>query len=86
MTVSFKIVWYDGYGRDSINEELIADNIRTIGEGRLMLDGLRFGASEADRYKLVESEYQLFRRNSSLPYAVSHGIEQLRHVRKGNGG
>jgi hypothetical protein len=70
--VSWKIVWHDGYGRPGINEELVAADIRTEYEGRLMLQALDADASEFDRYKLVPNEYRLLRRDEGLRSTVSH--------------
>jgi hypothetical protein len=70
----WKIVWCDGYGRRELGEKLIASGIRNAYEGNLMLEGLRANASDADRYKLVSSDYHIFKRELSLPHSVSNAM------------
>ena len=70
----WQIVWYDGYGRDGIDERLVATGIRTEAEGNLMLEALRAGASEADAYKLVSEDYKLFRRDQQLDAPVDREV------------
>lgn len=57
-----KIIWKDGFDRDHVDDVLVADNIRSIRLGQIMLTAL-LQDSERDQgsnwYTLVEDDYEL---------------------------
>lgn len=57
----FKIVWTDGYNRDTISESLVCENIRSEAEGKRMLEGLLDSiVDQSDWYRLIGQDESLY--------------------------
>lgn len=58
-----KIIAVDNFNRETVADHLVADNIRSEREGKIMLDALRATCDEHGHtwYRLVENDYRLSR-------------------------
>lgn len=58
-----KIIWTDGFNRESVADKLVAENVREH-EGKIMIKALESackGGDESDWYMLVPDDYRLSR-------------------------
>ena len=58
-----KIVCIDNFGRDEVSDRLVAENIKSKGEGELMVNGLNAKTHNESPhyYKLYEDDYKLYK-------------------------
>lgn len=56
-----KIIWRDGYNRETIADRLVCDNIKSKAEAVIMLTALRDNINESQWYDIVEDDYILSR-------------------------
>jgi hypothetical protein len=63
MTQKWKIIWVDGFGRESVPERLVAENISNKREADIMLAALTESCSgdESQWYRIVENDRKLWR-------------------------
>jgi hypothetical protein len=57
-----KIIWKDGYDRDTSSERLVAENIKYESEANVMLSALRYSVrqDESQWYVIVPDEHKIY--------------------------